>query len=285
MENPMEYLPASWTQLAQPSPWRGIYISHYLANSHDSGDFIAPTAIISLNRKAAGNYRLRTTGGRWKELDVYDGSLCFLPSGAELRVAWEGKTDAINIHVDMSWVAGLAGTLEIPMYECAVFGMQDKITCGLLQDIYRDNQLGAPRGLAYAEMLVVSMLMRLSALSIARPSGHKISADQVRMSRAVEFIHANYHGSIGVEAVSRAVGHDGDLPSFVRRFRRHTGKTPYRYLHDVRLDAAREMLCNGARSVTDVAIACGFANLSHFSDSFKRRWGCPASSLLHRRCG
>lgn len=42
-----------------------------------------------------------------------------------------------------------------------------------------------------------------------------------------------------------------------------------------RLEMAKERLVTGAQSVAEVAEACGFSSIYHFSRMFKRRVGCP----------
>lgn len=51
--------------------------------------------------------------------------------------------------------------------------------------------------------------------------------------------------------------------SFIRSFRRATGMTPAKYRHCLRLIRAREMLRSGA-GVAETALACGYADQSHF---------------------
>lgn len=68
---------------------------------------------------------------------------------------------------------------------------------------------------------------------------------------------------------------------FARIFRKLTGRPPHQYLLQVRLDAARRMLLDGA-GVTDVCFDCGFSSLSHFIHMFKRRFGCTPSAVRHR---
>jgi AraC-like DNA-binding protein len=65
---------------------------------------------------------------------------------------------------------------------------------------------------------------------------------------------------------------------FARVFRELTGFAPHQYLLNVRYREAFRMLLEGA-SVTDACFTSGFANLSHFTREFKKRFGHRPSSV------
>lgn len=62
---------------------------------------------------------------------------------------------------------------------------------------------------------------------------------------------------------------------FSRVFKRATGITPHQLVAQRRLDRARQMLSDGNLSLSEIALACGFANQSHFSAVFSRALGMP----------
>jgi AraC-like DNA-binding protein len=57
---------------------------------------------------------------------------------------------------------------------------------------------------------------------------------------------------------------------------------PARPMRDIRLDAAARMLREAAGQVTEVAYACGYQSLSHFSASFSERFGQSPSEYLQK---
>lgn len=65
---------------------------------------------------------------------------------------------------------------------------------------------------------------------------------------------------------------------FAHVFRELMGISAYAYLLRRRLEAARKLLADGA-SVTDACFTAGFNNLSHFTRSFRRRFGTAPSRL------
>jgi AraC-like DNA-binding protein len=100
-------------------------------------------------------------------------------------------------------------------------------------------------------------------------------AEKKNISRAVEFIREYYTKSYSLEEVARVA--NLSPYHFIRVFKAQTGKTPYGYLLDVKIEKAREMLKFTGISITDVCLACGFNNLSHFTSVFKRKVGISPS--------
>jgi transcriptional regulator GlxA family with amidase domain len=66
-----------------------------------------------------------------------------------------------------------------------------------------------------------------------------------------------------------------------RLFNRYLGVTPVRYMNDLRLQRGRALLAETDMSVTDVAIACGYASTSHFSKSFRQKYGLSPYRFSH----
>jgi len=72
--------------------------------------------------------------------------------------------------------------------------------------------------------------------------------------------------------------------TFERHFRRHTGKTFTAFVAEVRLHAASRQLLETDLPVSEIALASGFNNLSHFNHQFKllHRLSPRAFRRLHR---
>lgn len=66
-----------------------------------------------------------------------------------------------------------------------------------------------------------------------------------------------------------------------RLFNRYLGVTPVRYMNDLRLQRGRALLAETDMSVTDVAIACGYASTSHFSKSFRLKYAISPYRFSH----
>jgi transcriptional regulator GlxA family with amidase domain len=60
---------------------------------------------------------------------------------------------------------------------------------------------------------------------------------------------------------------------------------PVKLMRDIRLDAAARMLREAAGQVTEVAYACGYQSLSHFSKAFSEKFGASPSEFAQRARG
>lgn len=68
------------------------------------------------------------------------------------------------------------------------------------------------------------------------------------------------------------------VSTFTRRFHEIYGNAPGRWLIEVRLDHAASLLATEQTPVTDVCIASGFGDHSHFTRTFKDRFGMSPSA-------
>ncbi|MDX8456269.1 AraC family transcriptional regulator [Mesorhizobium sp. VK9D] len=89
--------------------------------------------------------------------------------------------------------------------------------------------------------------------------------------RVKELMSANLDGEVPLRMLSNecglSVGH------FSRAFRASTGMAPHQWLLARRIDAAKALLRRGGKSLSEVALACGFADQSHFTRTFTKVTG------------
>lgn len=91
------------------------------------------------------------------------------------------------------------------------------------------------------------------------------------MKRVLDHIRKNYSHEISLAELASLSHMSPNY--FCRYFKRMTGQTPIEYLITYRLEAACYALRNTDLTVTDLAFACGFNDVSHFVKSFRRAYG------------
>lgn len=99
---------------------------------------------------------------------------------------------------------------------------------------------------------------------------------------AVRRIHTAFAEDLRIVDLARQTGLSHS--QFSRRFKSVLGVSPKDYLLRVRVRHARRLLETTDRTVSDVALACGFYDHSHFSHAFRRLAGIsPAGYRESRR--
>jgi len=76
-----------------------------------------------------------------------------------------------------------------------------------------------------------------------------------------------------LRAVARSVGRHPVQVS--RQFHQHFGCTLSEYVRRTRMARAQELLRHSALGISEIALACGFADQSHFTTTFRRMTGVP----------
>lgn len=95
------------------------------------------------------------------------------------------------------------------------------------------------------------------------------------VSRAVAFVYEHFAEAMTLSEVARAASLSKF--HFCRLFRREMGLSFRDYLQGLRVGRARALLADPRLSVTEVAYAVGFNDLSHFDKVFRRIAGVPPS--------
>jgi AraC-like DNA-binding protein len=115
---------------------------------------------------------------------------------------------------------------------------------------------------------------RLNSLTRSWPESdggpqHDLAGDSFRRVRA--YIDAHLGSRLDVNVLARIVGLSAS--HFSRAFQRAAGVPPHRYVMQCRVIRARELLATTRLSLTEIALASGFADHSHFSRRFHEFMG------------
>lgn len=130
----------------------------------------------------------------------------------------------------------------------------------------------------------LGQLLHLFALMAAAPAGDvaalssrafalpTASIHQQAIGAAVRHLLANFRDIIRLDEVLRLTGMS--KPTFSRQFKQHSGKTFSDFVNQIRLQAACRELAETDDSVLEIALACGFTQISFFNRLFRRVYRC-----------
>ncbi|MFP4016093.1 MAG: helix-turn-helix domain-containing protein [Halanaerobiales bacterium] len=91
----------------------------------------------------------------------------------------------------------------------------------------------------------------------------------------IKYLKNNYKNDVTLDDLADVVNYS---PFYlIRLFKKETGKTPFKYLQQIRILKAKDMLKNSDQSITDICFEVGFNNRCYFSSTFKEKVGLAPS--------
>jgi AraC-like DNA-binding protein len=100
--------------------------------------------------------------------------------------------------------------------------------------------------------------------------------------RATELIESRLDGSLELEALASECGLS--KRHFCRAFRQSTGQSPHEWFQLRRIDRAKDLLLDKAKSLAEVGILSGFSDQSHFTRVFMQYVGTTPGVWRRNRC-
>lgn len=154
----------------------------------------------------------------------------------------------------------------------------DRIQSGLLALFQAPHMHSRLTVEALANDAIMRAMLRWSSIG-NRLAPTRFQTDDAVVRRAISFIHDNLTRSISLPDIARAAERDTTI--LVHVFKLATGRTPYAYLLDCRIAAAKHDLRNTELSVASIARRYSFGSPSHFATSFRKSTG--TSPTAYRR--
>lgn len=138
---------------------------------------------------------------------------------------------------------------------------------------------GTPRDCVY--QCVVFDLGTL--LESGEPAFSESLEKTLRLKNVLTYICDRYDSAVTLSELAAVAGMNPKY--FCRAFSQMTGRTPIDYLNYYRMEQAGEQLAFTARPVTEIALNCGFSDISYFSRIFSRYKGVSPSAYRRRQAG
>jgi AraC family transcriptional regulator len=201
------------------------------------------------------------------------GTLLFHPPGEshtnEIR---SEQTRLFNIALDRSWVRRMEG---IEPRSGPRPGRQNAAAARIARRIAGETSVRDRTSALAIEGLALALIAAVAP-----------SPDSVRggpptwMPVALDFIRSSFLSGFEYEALARVAGvHPTHL---ARAFHRHTGRTVTAYVHQLRIEWARQRLAREDTAIVEIALDAGFADHAHFTRVFRRETRTTPSEYRRR---
>ena len=219
---------------------------------------------------------------------------CFFQRAGECRAVSEGEGIlyspgesqdywyCLEDKPEIYWMHFTGGRVKELLAQC---GLEDSpFRCGLkgeygvlFERMIRELQLRRPGFSALCNGLGMELLSLMGRAHTARPDS---SADEA-MEQILARFHQDFRKDIQVEGCAKDLGMSESW--FIRRFKERTGMTPQRYLTEIRLNQAKELLSSSSLNIGEIAELSGYENALYFSRIFRKYTGLSPSGYRKQR--
>lgn len=240
---------------------------HY-APGFAMGRHAHPEAYFTL--ALSGAYTEQVEGG---SRTCEEGTVVFRPAGEPHASQFHGAASrCLRVRLSSEWLAMLPGGFRLP-------------------DRSVDTSQGRVNWLAvqlYGEFLEHDSASRLGITgltlamlgAIGRPARATRNGVPAWLPRVLDRIQAEFHGPLSLAELAATAGiHPVHLS---RAFRQCRGITVAAYIRRLRFESSLHQLSTSERPLTEIALAAGFADQSHFSRTFKKMTGLTPKEYRDR---
>jgi AraC family transcriptional regulator len=157
--------------------------------------------------------------------------------------------------------------------------IDDPILRGLIEVLLHEKNEGFRNGSLFRDSVGTAFASHLLHHYSVRPASWHNSVGGMAPSalrRCKDLIEANIESDIRLGDVAREAGMSNS--HFIRSFRQSTGQTPYQFLLHQRVKRAQFLMRDPRVSLTEVALASGFADQHHLARVFRRITNMTPSS-------
>jgi AraC-like DNA-binding protein len=181
-----------------------------------------------------------------------------------------GEAVGLALHVPRDWFTRLASD-ELPgEFALARPTVRDDTMYSLARAMWHEVARDASTGRTFGESLSLAMLSYLTVQLPWAQSRIRGRLTEAQRRSVREFIRDQLHTDLSVMSLSGLVGLGPRR--FSTLFRETFGKTPHRYIIELRLREGARMLHDG-EDIAEVARKVGFCSQSHFTAAFREAFG------------
>jgi AraC family transcriptional regulator len=228
--------------------------------------------LIALNLGAESALEASVAGGDWEVRRLPSRGLVVWPAGLEYEARVRAPVDHLFVEVSPAFAADVLGPHEVSDLRPAV-GAHDAFAEHVMLALAAEARAQTRNGATRVEKLASALFSHLAEASLVmEPAAAELpTLPSAKLRRVLEHVAAHLDAPLALQQLAVLAGMD--VFRFGRAFKQSTGVSPHRYVLEARIGRAKVLLGERALSVTEVALATGFATPSHFSVTFRRLAG------------
>lgn len=227
-----------------------------------------------------------------KKYRISEGNGIFI-NGGVLHAGWEGGTPQCRLHSIVFHPRLVGGNTDSVFWKKYVQPLTVDHTlesvvldCG--DERHREIMDALERGWqAYkrgdegfefqvrSELSRAVFLLRQHCADRVQLPAVKTQREEERIKQMLAFVQNHYHEDVGIGDIAASAVLS--VSECLRCFHNTIGTTPMQYVRQYRLARAAALLIVSDGKISDIALQCGFQEMSYFAKTFKQKYGCTPS--------
>lgn len=220
-------------------------------------------------------FESRSTSGRAHVVDAPAGAVAIVPAGMERYGGWASPLESLTVGYEPGQLGVLAAqAFGLPALKLSWrgFATADDQALQIGHLLRRELLSGAPNAL-YVESLITALGLHVirrysnadSSAKLVKPVG---GLSPTVAQRVQEFLNLNVAGKVTIGDLTALC--DLSRGHFIEAFTKTFGVPPHRYLLNLRLGLAVQLLSQTALPIAEIAYLSGFSSQSHLTSAMRK---------------
>ncbi len=149
-----------------------------------------------------------------------------------------------------------------------------------LEDILELMEMGIDNKLEKTDIFLrnLSKAVLIYTVKFCNTDGQKTVFDR-KTEQAILYIYMHFKESLSIEEVSAHVHYSANY--FYHSFQKNTGTSFQKFLYNLRMDYARNLMRFTDLSVSDICYECGYNSVQYFSTAFRKKFGQSPKNYIN----
>jgi AraC family transcriptional regulator len=279
-----DFLPCPPLLLSHQAGWQNIHLARYRLPAWEIPEIASPQHTIILSRAQQPTLSEMIFEGKVRTLQHQRNIACIsiIPADLPMSINWNQEIEFTHCYLDRTFVERVAyesvhpDRTEIDLTTIKL----DPLIWQIGSSLTTVLETAPQHSRFYADSMATALAAHL--LQFYATQKHVLRADPERLSPsalnlAIEYINAHLSEDISLVALAIELGVSQYY--LCQSFKKSIGMTPHKYLIQQRIERSQQLLQQPDLTILDIAIACGFANSSHFAKCFRQQLGISPSQF------
>ena len=254
------------------SRWDGMYFEYHQHPAHETPEHYPKQHVVAIQTqgKVAAERRLN---GRLQQEQINVGDVCLVPAHTRHWIHSIGEQELILLSFEPGFLKRVAyesvksDRLELIPH----FTQADPLIyqIGLsLKAALQNDPLGSK---FYAESLITALAAHLIQFYTVQTPFDVDAGINFKIKQAIEYINVHLNEDLSLEAIALTLSIS--KYHFCRLFKQSTGLTPWQYIIQLRIAAAKKLLAIPNLSIAQISRQLGYSTQGQFTNFFGKHTG------------